>query len=129
LAGVWRGLDESEARGRLAEFGPNTLEHVRTRNLWRIIIGTLSEPMFLLLIAASALYLSLGDLAEGLFLTAAAVATIALVVVQEARSERALKALRELGAPTARVIRAETSSLSPRASACRRTACWSTARC
>ena len=69
--------------------------------------------MFLLLITASALYLFLGDLAEGLFLTAAAGATIALVVVQEARSERALKALRELGAPTARVIRAGTERVIP----------------
>lgn len=105
MAVVWPGLDEAEVGRRLAEFGPNTLEHVHTRNLWRIITGTLREPMFLLLIAASTLYLFVGDLAEGLFLTAAAVATVALVVVQEARSERALKALRELAAPTARVIR------------------------
>ena len=110
---AWPGLDESEAQCRLVEFGPNTLEHVRTRNLWRIITGTLREPMFLLLIAASALYLFLGDRAEGLFLTTAAVATIALVVFQEARSERALKALRELGAPTARVIRGGQERVTP----------------
>jgi len=38
----------------------------------------------------------LGDLGEGLFLMAGAVATIGLVVLQEARSERALSALRDI---------------------------------
>ena len=113
MAAIWLGLAEADAEVRLAEFGPNTLDHTRSRSFWRIITGTLREPMFLLLIAASALYLVLGDLAEGLFLTAAALATIGLVVVQEARSERALRALRELGAPTARVIRAGQERVIP----------------
>jgi len=52
--------------------------------------------MFLLLIGAAGLYLVLGDLGEGLFLMAGAVATIGLVVLQEARSERALSALRDI---------------------------------
>ena len=47
----------------------------------------------------------LGDIGEGLFMTAGAVVTIGLVVLQEARSERALAALRELAEPFARVIR------------------------
>ena len=63
------------------------------------------EPMFLLLIGAAALYLVLGDLGEGLFLMAGALATIGLVILQEARSERALAALRDLSQPHARVIR------------------------
>jgi len=61
--------------------------------------------MFLLLIGAAALYLALGDLGEGLFLTAGALASIGLVVMQEARSERALSALRDLSQPLARVLR------------------------
>lgn len=101
----WPGLDDAEAQRRLVEFGPNALSPVRGRSVWRIISATLREPMFLLLVTASGLYLLLADLAEGLFLTLAAVATVGLVVVQEARSERALKALRDLSEPTARVIR------------------------
>ena len=61
--------------------------------------------MFLLLLAAAGLYLVLGDIGEGLFMMAGAVVTIGLVVLQEARSERALAALRELAEPFARVIR------------------------
>lgn len=61
--------------------------------------------MFLLLLAAAGLYLVLGDIGEGLFMIAGAVVTIGLVVLQEARSERALAALSELAEPVARVIR------------------------
>jgi Ca2+-transporting ATPase len=61
--------------------------------------------MFLLLLVAAALYLAFGDLAEGLFLSAGAMLSFGLVVVQEARSERALEALNRLAEPQARVLR------------------------
>jgi len=100
-----RGLTEAEALSRLAEFGPNEIQRPRGRGFVRIVVETLREPMFLLLLGAAVLYLMIGDLGEGLFLFAGAVAAIGLVVVQEARSERALTALRELAQPYARVIR------------------------
>ena len=100
-----RGLDEAEAARRLWESGPNALPPPKARGLARIILETMREPMFLLLVGAAGLYLALGDLAEGLFLMGGALATIGLVVLQEARSERALAALRDLSQPNARVIR------------------------
>lgn len=99
------GLTQAEADRRLAEFGPNALPRAAGRGLAGILLDTLREPMFLLLIGAAGLYLVLGDLGEGLFLMAGAVATIGLVVLQEARSERALSALRDLSQPYARVVR------------------------
>ena len=99
------GLDEAEAARRLAEVGPNALPPPAARGLVRIVVETLREPMFLLLVGAAGLYLALGDLAEGLFLMGGALATIGLVVLQEARSEKALAALRDLSQPHARVIR------------------------
>jgi len=102
----WAGLSENEARRRLAQFGANELPRAEDRSFTRIALGTLREPMFMLLGGAAVLYLGLGDLAEGLFLLAGALLAMLLVVVQEARSERALRALRDLSAPHARVIRA-----------------------
>ena len=61
--------------------------------------------MFLALIGATALYLIVGDLAEGLFMAAGAILALGLVIVQEARSEHALQALNALAEPRARVIR------------------------
>lgn len=100
-----RGLTEAEAAARLAKFGPNAIKQPRSRTLSRIIADTLHEPMFLLLLGAVALYLVVGDLAEGLFLTGGAVLALGLVIIQEARSEQALKALNALAEPRARVLR------------------------
>ncbi|HEY9219253.1 MAG TPA: cation-transporting P-type ATPase, partial [Phenylobacterium sp.] len=99
------GLTDEEAARRLATLGSNRLEEVRSRSVGAIALGALREPMFLLLLAATALYLLLGELAEGLFLLAGAAAAIGLTVAQQARSERALAALRRLAEPTARVLR------------------------
>jgi len=99
------GLTEAEAVRRLAEFGANELPQSRGRGLARIVLETMREPMFLLLIGAAVLYLVLGDIGEGLFLLAGALASIGLVVLQESRSEHALAALRDLSQPHARVIR------------------------
>ncbi|KQY29946.1 ATPase [Caulobacter sp. Root487D2Y] len=108
-----QGLDEGEAARRLALVGPNQLDPPRTRSVAQIVLATIREPMFGLLLAASALYLAVGDLAEGLLLTLAAVATIVQVVFQEARSERALKALRDLAEPMVRLVRDGVERLAP----------------
>ncbi|HJV40735.1 cation-translocating P-type ATPase [Caulobacter sp.] len=104
-AGRLQGLSQEEAAARLREAGPNEIPSEGARGFWRIAAETMREPMFLLLIGAALLYLVLGDLGEGLFLLGGAAASVGLVILQEARSERALAALRELAQPTARVIR------------------------
>ena len=113
LGGLAPGLTQNEAERRLARVGPNELPHQPSRGVVVIVRDTLREPMFLLLLGASGLYLSLGDLAEGLFMTAGAAASIGLVVFQEFRSERALQALRSLAEPHAHVIRGGLAALIP----------------
>ena len=93
------GLSENEASRRFLEFGPNTLGPQKPRSLMRIVRETLREPMFLLLLAAAALYLIFGDLAEGIFLAVGAMLSFGLVIIQEARSEQALQALNSLAEP------------------------------
>ncbi|WP_296594861.1 cation-translocating P-type ATPase [Phenylobacterium sp.] len=99
------GLSEAEAARRRAQFGANELPAPRRRRLAAIVLETMREPLFLLMFGAAVLYLALGDLGEGAFLVAAAAASVALVIGQEARTERALAALRELAQPQVRVIR------------------------
>jgi Ca2+-transporting ATPase len=108
-----KGLTQAEADKRLEQFGPNSFAVVKDRSILRIIVGTLKEPMFLFMLSAAALYLVVGDMAEGAFLLLAACVSMGLVVFQDARSERALHALRELAAPNAHVIRDGQTSLLP----------------
>lgn len=99
------GLDEDEARRRLAADGPNAITDRERHGLLGTLRGVVTEPMFLLLLLAAGIYLLLGDLGEGLLLAFFAVVTVGLVILQERRSEHALDALRELAAPQARVLR------------------------
>ncbi|MEY2617340.1 MAG: hypothetical protein RL522_342 [Pseudomonadota bacterium] len=100
-----RGLSTEEARARQVRFGPNLLTQRERRGLRQALVAVLGEPMFLLLLVAAGLYLVLGDLGEGLLLSAFALLSVALVVWQERRSARALDALRELAAPQVRAWR------------------------
>ena len=99
------GLAAEEASRRLIEFGPNEIVRKQKRSFGRVARETLREPMFLLILAAAALYLAFGDLAEGIFLSIGALLSLTLVVVQEVRSEHALAALNALAEPKARVMR------------------------
>ncbi|WP_240621388.1 cation-translocating P-type ATPase [Caulobacter zeae] len=99
------GLTEEEARDRLAAVGLNVVSRPGRRGLSRILLEALREPMFLLLLGAAVLYLAFGNLGEGVFMVIGASASVGLVVLQEARSERALEALLELAQPRARVVR------------------------
>ncbi|TCZ62984.1 cation-translocating P-type ATPase [Roseicella aquatilis] len=99
------GLSSAEAAARLRREGPNALPDAARRSLLRVALDVAREPMFALLLGAGALYLLLGDLAEALLLLAFACLSVGIAVAQEARTERALEALRDLSSPRALVVR------------------------
>ncbi|HVO87688.1 MAG TPA: cation-translocating P-type ATPase, partial [Casimicrobiaceae bacterium] len=90
---------------RLRVEGYNELRASRPRSFIATFVRSLAEPMFLLLLAASAVYMILGDRVEALFLLASVVAVIAITIFQERRTERVLEALRDLSSPRALVVR------------------------
>lgn len=99
------GLSEDLARKRLAAEGPNELPDQQHRGVLTITLEVVREPMFLMLVAAGSIYLLLGEPSDALMLLGFVFAIIALTVIQERRTERALDALGELSSPRARVIR------------------------
>ncbi len=99
------GLSETEARARLARDGYNELPSQKRRGALRIALEVAREPMFLLLVAAGSLYLLMGELADALMLLGFVFVVMAITILQERRTERALDALRELASPRALVIR------------------------
>ena len=99
------GLRGTDAIARLASDGYNELPSAAPRRLWAIAWEVVREPMFLLLIGASAIYLLLGDVREALVLFASVFVVMGITFYQERKTERALEALRELSSPRARVLR------------------------
>ncbi len=99
------GLDPAEAARRLVAQGPNLLPGSARKTLWKMVIGVLLEPMFLMLLVAGGLYLALGDLAEASFLLSFVFVVIGITLAQERKTQRALESLRELSAPRALVVR------------------------
>jgi len=99
------GLTAAEAAARLAAEGPNALPVPGRHGLAAIALGVLREPMFLLLLAATGIYLVLGDVHEAMVLGASIAGVIAITVTQERKAERALEALRDLSSPRAMVLR------------------------
>ncbi len=99
------GLDENEARRRLAIFGPNRLTR-RHRYKWiREIARTLADPMAMMLAATAAVYALLGERTNAVVMAAALGPVLGVDVILEARSRGALKRLAEASAPRARVVR------------------------
>ena len=99
------GLSAAQAALALQENGPNELAGASHRGLLAIARDTLSDPMFVLLLAAGVLYLVLGDLQEGLILFGLVLVVLALTLYQEGKTERAIESLRDLTSPRALVWR------------------------
>ena len=100
-----RGLSSAEASGRLSQHGFNELPAAQPKNIWRIVLEVMREPMFLLLIACGSLYMLLGELGEGAILLSSTLIIISITFYQYRKTERALDALRSLASPRALVIR------------------------
>lgn len=100
-----RSLSEREAAARLARDGYNELPSARPRRIWVIAWDVVREPMLVLLVAAAAVYLVVGDHGEALALALSVAVMIGITLHQQRKTERALNALRALASPRAQVHR------------------------
>ncbi len=100
-----QGLSAAEAARRLDSEGPNLLPGSAPKSMLAIVRDVLTEPMFLMLLAAGGIYLALGDRGEALFLLGFVFVVIGITLAQERKTQRALESLRDLSAPRALVIR------------------------
>jgi len=99
------GLNEEQVLQSRREHGSNrTTWHVRNP-VWESIRGIVTEPMFLLLLTAAAIYFILRETPEAVFMTVAILIVSAISFFQDHRSRVAMQALQQLTAPRAKVIR------------------------
>jgi Ca2+-transporting ATPase len=99
------GLTQVAAAELLAAEGYNELPTADRRGVWALALEIVRDPTFMLLLAAGAIYLLLGDFHEAVLLLSFVVMIAGLTVYQEHKTERALQALRDLTSPRALVVR------------------------
>jgi Ca2+-transporting ATPase len=100
-----KGLSKKEASEILKKEGYNELPASKPKSVFKIALGVVKEPMFLLLVACGSLYLILGDIQEGIMLLSFVFVVMGIEFFQEKKTEKALDALKDLASPRALVIR------------------------
>ncbi|MCX6266978.1 MAG: HAD-IC family P-type ATPase, partial [Bacteroidetes bacterium] len=100
-----QGLTSKQAQDKLIAEGANSLPSSKPRNFFKIALGVIKEPMFILLVACGTLYLVMGDLESGLMLMGFVFVIMGIEFFQEKKTEKALNALKDMASPRALVIR------------------------
>ncbi len=88
------GLSADEADRRLGVYGPNAVRSHRVRPL-AILVHQFANPIQLLLLAAAAVSMAVGERADAAIVTVIVSLSVVLGFVNELRSERAVEALHD----------------------------------
>ncbi|MFC6331269.1 calcium-translocating P-type ATPase, SERCA-type [Paenibacillus septentrionalis] len=99
------GLSIDAVNERLAEHGANELAETKKLSPLTIFLNQFKDFMVLVLMGATLISGLLGEYLDAITILAILVLNAVLGFVQEFRAERSLIALKELSAPTAKVIR------------------------
>ena len=100
-----KGLTDDEVKNQILKYGYNELPASKSKNTWIIAVEVIKEPMFLLLISCSLIYILIGDYKEGFILLSTILLIIFITFYQYQKTEKALEALKELSSPRALVLR------------------------
>src|SRR5215470_15323576 len=88
------GLNSDEAQRRLVHYGPNDALLHRRRSLWRQVLGRFANPLILILLFASGLSAWTGEVTSFVLIVGIILLSVVLDVVQQARAESTVDALR-----------------------------------
>lgn len=99
------GLSSQEAAQRLEKFGPNALSQKKGKSFFKKLSEQLLDPMVIILLVAAILSSLQGDKVETLIILSIVVLNAGLSIYQEGKAEDSVKALKEMSAPNAKVIR------------------------
>lgn len=106
------GLTNEQASERLTQYGPNKLKAGKKRTLLQRFFDQFKDAMILILLVAAAVSFVIACMEgepsgffEPVLILLIVVLNAVLGVMQESKAEKALDALKDMSAPTARVIR------------------------
>ena len=110
-----QGLSDAEAAKRLQTYGRNDLRQRKPKSILRMLWEQISDVMVLILLAAAVFSLVMQEWAEAAIILAVVVLNAVIGIIQEKKAANALQALKNMSAPTARVLREGEESVVPAA--------------
>lgn len=99
------GLTSREVLRKQKKFGYNELPSRNKRNIFKMLVGLLTEPMIILLLSTVIIYFFLGDKNEAILLMMSFLCIVGIEFYQDAKTEKSLEALKNLSSPICDVIR------------------------
>jgi Ca2+-transporting ATPase len=108
-----RGLDSAEAARRLALHGPNELAPAEPLRWPAVLAAQFRSLLILILLAAAGISVFVGEWTESIAIVAIVLMSVGLGFAQEYRAERAIRALRQVAAPKASVLRDGAERVEP----------------
>ena len=99
------GLTTAQAKALSAQYGKNELPTQKKESFFKKVLHVVSEPMFLLLISAAAIYFILGEPGDGIIMLIFVAGIISIEIIQEWKTDKTLAALKDLSAPRITVLR------------------------
>lgn len=99
------GLNDSQSAERLRAYGPNVLPAKKAPTLFEIILHQFLSPLIYVLIAAGAVAMLLGDMADAGFIFGVVLLNAGFGTFQEWKAEKSAAGLQQLLKITARVRR------------------------
>ena len=100
-----KGLTSKEVKELQEKYGKNELSLEKHKPFIFKIFEILCEPMFILLIIASLIYFVLGEPRDGIIMLIFVIAIIMIDIIQEWKTDKTLKALKDLSEPKVKVLR------------------------
>lgn len=99
------GLTSEEARGRLKTYGENELKGKKKKSVLSIFLSQFNDFIIWVLFAATIISAIVGERADAITITTIIILNGIFGFIQEYRTEKSMEALKELTAPTAKVVR------------------------
>ena len=98
-------LSTAEARARLVQYGPNELVRARRTGPLRELLRGLASPLMIILLGASVLAASVGEVTDAVIIVVTVLLGAALDAYQTTRSSAAVERLQQSVVPTATACR------------------------
>ncbi len=99
------GLSSEQAAKRLAQYGPNELQAGKRKSTLRIFLEQFADFLVVILILAAIVSAALGDVESTVVILAVITMNAVLGTVQTIKAEASLDSLKQMSAPTAKVLR------------------------